>query len=274
MRALDRLRQARDLENSQHVPPVPTAKTDESAFVSFGSAIPASVSNCAGEASASEFAPTPLRHELTKPPEGAFVSFGSAPGDSVSKFTVGAVALAVTEGEPVNLDDGSHVVRTPTRASAEREPLATPEQEAELRDLVARVSADWPAGEPEAALAAALADPVAALECYRYLAQTLPAEPRAAYGVTTTLTIAERDPDDDRRLCTECANLTPGRRCLAARRGEGPALYGAPRDYVPVLGTLGRCIGYAPRADDPDRRPGAERWPSLVEDAKRRSEAL
>ncbi|MCC7042068.1 MAG: hypothetical protein IT516_17315 [Burkholderiales bacterium] len=157
---------------------------------------------------------------------------------------------------------------SPPNTEASR-PIATREQEAELRELVARVSAGWPNNEPTEALAAALADPVAALECYRYLAADLPPAPRPTYTLATTLPIDERDPDDDRRLCTECANLTPGGRCLAARRGEGPAVYGASRDYVPILGQLGRCAGYAPRASDPDQRSGTKRWPSLVEDAQR-----
>lgn len=164
---------------------------------------------------------------------------------------------------------GSHVFRTSTLAGATGKPDATPTQYAELHKLVTLVTAGWPAGEPEEALAAALADPVAALECYKHLADALPRKACAVYRVTTALPIPQRDPDDDRRRCEECANLTAGQRCLAARRGEGPAVYGAPRDYVPLLGILGRCAGFEPRHDDPDRRPGAERWPCLTEDARR-----
>jgi len=64
--------------------------------------------------------------------------------------------------------------------------------------------------------------------------------------------------DDDRRTCSQCANLS-GRRCLAAWRGE----ILASRDYVPVRDIPRRCEGYAPGADDPDTRPGRERWPEL-----------
>lgn len=64
--------------------------------------------------------------------------------------------------------------------------------------------------------------------------------------------------DDDRRTCSQCANLS-GRRCLAAWRGE----ILASRDYVPVRDIPRRCEGYAPGADDPDTRPGRGRWPEL-----------
>lgn len=63
---------------------------------------------------------------------------------------------------------------------------------------------------------------------------------------------------DDRRTCEQCANLS-GRRCLAAWRGE----IVANRDYEPVRDIPRRCEGYAPEADDTDRRPGRERWPEL-----------
>lgn len=63
---------------------------------------------------------------------------------------------------------------------------------------------------------------------------------------------------DDRRTCDQCANLD-GRRCVAAWRGE----IVANRDYEPVRDILRRCEGYAP--DDPDTRPGRERWPQLTE---------
>lgn len=71
----------------------------------------------------------------------------------------------------------------------------------------------------------------------------------------------ERDPfPDDRRTCEQCANLG-GRRCLAAWRGEVVAN----RDYEPVRDIPRRCEGYAPGADDPDRRIGQERWPYLTQ---------
>ena len=66
--------------------------------------------------------------------------------------------------------------------------------------------------------------------------------------------------DDDRRTCTQCANLI-ARRCQAAKRGE----IVAGRDYEPIRDLLRRCEGYAPGTDDPDTRPGRERWPGLIQ---------
>jgi len=65
---------------------------------------------------------------------------------------------------------------------------------------------------------------------------------------------------DDRRTCNQCVNLV-GRRCLAAGRGE----IVANRDYEPIRDLPRRCEGYAPSADDPDRRQGRERWPELIQ---------
>lgn len=64
---------------------------------------------------------------------------------------------------------------------------------------------------------------------------------------------------DDRRTCDQCANLI-ARRCHAAKRGE----IVASRDYEPIRDLPRRCEGYAPGADDPDRRHGRERWPGLI----------
>jgi hypothetical protein len=66
--------------------------------------------------------------------------------------------------------------------------------------------------------------------------------------------------DDDRRTCDQCANLT-ARRCQAAKRGE----IVASRNYEPIRDLPRRCEGYAPGADDPDRRHGRERWPGLIQ---------
>lgn len=63
---------------------------------------------------------------------------------------------------------------------------------------------------------------------------------------------------DDRRTCQQCANLI-ARRCQAAKRGE----IAASRAYEPIRDLPRRCEGYAPGADDPDRRHGRERWPEL-----------
>jgi len=65
---------------------------------------------------------------------------------------------------------------------------------------------------------------------------------------------------DDRRRCDRCANLTDRGLCLAARRGEFVASGG----YEPIRDLPRRCESYAPGPDDPDRRPGRERWPGLT----------
>lgn len=65
---------------------------------------------------------------------------------------------------------------------------------------------------------------------------------------------------DDRRTCNQCANLI-ALRCQAAKRGE----INAGRNYEPIRDVAQRCEGYAPDADDPDRRPGRERWPKRID---------
>ena len=65
---------------------------------------------------------------------------------------------------------------------------------------------------------------------------------------------------DDRRTCDQCANLI-ARRCQAAKRGE----IVASRNYEPIRDLPRRCEGYAPGADDSDRRHGRERWPGLIQ---------
>jgi len=66
--------------------------------------------------------------------------------------------------------------------------------------------------------------------------------------------------DDDRRTCDQCANLI-ARRCQAAKRGEIVASL----NYEPIRDLPRRCEGYAPGADDTDRRHGRERWPGLIQ---------
>lgn len=71
----------------------------------------------------------------------------------------------------------------------------------------------------------------------------------------------------DLRPCIWCRDLALSGRCMAAARGE----LRAARDYSPPIpGQPQRCIGYSPPADDPDLRPGRERWPELVETQVRR----
>ena len=78
---------------------------------------------------------------------------------------------------------------------------------------------------------------------------------RAALG------LPKPDPfPDDRRTCTQCANLIVGK-CQAAKRSEMVAS----RNYEPIRELSRRCEGYAPGADDPDRRHGRGRWPELIQ---------
>ncbi|MBK5966465.1 hypothetical protein CCR95_20900 [Thiocystis minor] len=77
-----------------------------------------------------------------------------------------------------------------------------------------------------------------------------------ALGVAVAVTL----PPDDRRTCRQCRNLSRNGRCQAAEAGRLP-LTGT--RYEPDQNALQRCVGYAPGADDPDRRPGKERYPGL-----------
>jgi hypothetical protein len=80
-------------------------------------------------------------------------------------------------------------------------------------------------------------------------------------GTAAVFTETEAVGDDDRRTCTQCANLTGRGLCLAARRGE----IVASRSYEPIRDLPRRCEGYMPGVDDADRRPGLERWPGLIQ---------
>ena len=66
---------------------------------------------------------------------------------------------------------------------------------------------------------------------------------------------------DDRRYCPECGCYQE-RRCTIAKPG---GLVSAARGYMPVPDMLRRCEGFAPLPEDPDQRPGADRWPWLLQ---------
>lgn len=66
---------------------------------------------------------------------------------------------------------------------------------------------------------------------------------------------------DDRRICPECGCYQE-RRCTVAKPG---GLVSAARGYMPVPDILRRCEGFAPLPDDPDQRPGVDRWPWLLQ---------
>ncbi|GHU18693.1 hypothetical protein FACS189475_04590 [Betaproteobacteria bacterium] len=67
--------------------------------------------------------------------------------------------------------------------------------------------------------------------------------------------------DDDRRRCAHCLNLQINGACKVASPG---GLVSAARGYRPNQEWLQRCAGYRPCPDDPDQRPGAERWPEYA----------
>jgi hypothetical protein len=67
-------------------------------------------------------------------------------------------------------------------------------------------------------------------------------------------------PDDDRRYCWQCANLTRAGTCLAATRGE----LGTSRNYQPIDWPPRRCASYVPTSDDADQRHGRDRWPWMM----------
>lgn len=131
---------------------------------------------------------------------------------------------------------------------------------AELRDLVAIVAADWSDDERADALAAALADPEAALTCHRALVAERETGTHAPATAREELAITS---------CRSCANLSPGGRCLAAWRGESlGAGIGTSRTYTLAMPDRPqRCGAYAPGPSDPDRRGGRERWPYLFTSA-------
>ena len=126
----------------------------------------------------------------------------------------------------------------------------------ELRELVGIVSADWPDDERADVMAAALADPEAALVCFRALV----AERGGALVNNKQITTPAGT-----RACVDCANFTASGRCLAAWRGESlGAGIATSRTWTPAVPDRPqRCGAYAPGPNDPDRRAGRERWPWL-----------
>jgi hypothetical protein len=77
--------------------------------------------------------------------------------------------------------------------------------------------------------------------------------------------LSKNDAANDMRRCTECANFTIGGRCLAAWQGKLAGFVS--RRYSPAQpDRLRRCDGYTPGPDDPDQRPGQDRWPGLLPD--------
>ena len=182
---------------------------------------------------------------------GAATLATSATVGGESGRSVATVATVATGSGPTS---GPSVATVATVASPANDPapVATPEQAKELRELVGIVAADWRADERAEAMAAALADPADALTCFRAIV----VERRLIVNT------GQEQVADGMRSCVECANLSPGGRCLAAWRGELP---GYARGYSPAfIDRPQRCAGYPPGPDDPDRRTGRERWPFLL----------
>jgi hypothetical protein len=77
------------------------------------------------------------------------------------------------------------------------------------------------------------------------------------------------DYPDERRFCTQCLNLR-GAVCSVAKPG---GLVSAVVGYRPARPELPRrCAGFAPSIDDPDQRPGRERWPGFTQRGTRNAD--
>ncbi len=71
--------------------------------------------------------------------------------------------------------------------------------------------------------------------------------------------------EDDRRRCTQCTNRREHDGvCKIAAPTKG-ALVIANKSYAPDPVLMRRCEGYMPKTSDNDQRPGAERWPGLIQ---------
>ncbi len=125
------------------------------------------------------------------------------------------------------------VAAEPTPERPQRK--STKAEAEEIRALVQAIYANDTDDDRAEALAAALADPVGALLCYRAIAEER--------GIALVKT------DADRRTC---AIAKPGGLVSSANPG-----------YRPVPDTLKRCAGYLSNTTDHDQRPGCERWPGL-----------
>lgn len=177
-------------------------------------------------------------------------------------------------GLSVTLDTGRFIVRPASELTDDQRAaiqqnrvgiVAALEAEcAELTALVRRVCAAYacPPEEVADALRVALADPVAALECFRRMADQLDAEQADTQPDAP-------DHDDNRITCRQCARRNPAGLCEAAHDGR---VVGVPRRYSPAPDQRRRCEGFAPLYGIADRRTGAERWPWLADTLKRQRE--
>jgi hypothetical protein len=146
--------------------------------------------------------------------------------------------LEALSGEPLNVPAAAHTL-APADPARPGDAVAP---EAELIALVDAV-ADFHGFNPEQRAEAkqiALADPEAALECFRDLAARIP-------NIEPTT--------DDRITCNLCANLV-GRKCTKWKE------LGACRGWEPIQLPL-RCEQFEPDAGEADQRTGEERWSNL-----------
>jgi len=179
-------------------------------------------------------------------------------GRLLDQFQAVGIAFAPLPGGRLNatgqIDDNARAAIRAHKAAILAElsaanDAATPEQAAELRELIALILANESEADRPEALAVALADPDAALTCFRALAADIGSNTRRPARVPVT---------DDRRPCTDCTNLTArDHRCLAAWRGERPG--GAARDYHRVIDLPRRCECFAPKPAESDQRNGPQR---------------
>lgn len=136
----------------------------------------------------------------------------------------------------------------------------------ELHELVAIVAAEWTGDERAEAMAAALADPEAALVCFRALVAEREGAPARRGWRALTSCFGEAKwvcAPAEMRPCVDCANFTPSGRCLAAWRGESLGTgIATSRTWTPSTPDRPqRCGAYAPGSNDSDKRTGRERWP-------------
>jgi len=170
---------------------------------------------------------------------------------------VATVATVAGDGIPTSGPSVATVAIVATATNEPAPPINKLEKTAdELRELVGIVAADWPNDERADAMAAALADPEAALVCFRALVAECGGALVNNKQITTPAGM---------RPCVDCANFTASGRCLAAWRGESfGAGIATSRTWTPAMPERPqRCGAYAPGPNDPDRRAGRERWPWL-----------
>lgn len=74
---------------------------------------------------------------------------------------------------------------------------------------------------------------------------------------------------DDRIMCVDCAKLRVHKHtlCMAAAKREREDVG---ERYGPIADIPFRCEWFQPKPGDPDQRTGAQRWPTLMDDYRKR----